>query len=234
MIYLCQTEVSFTLAARYFGGLAPRPLVRDPDYLIKTALTETLAGAMIRPWAVHATRHGIATVLGYSKRSPDSLVDSRLLALPTLQQVVGPVIGGPMPKLREGQCYAFEVRICPTIHVTKDGTRRHGERDAFLAAVDNNLGDERLVRETIYTDYLRKRLVGAEITKASLKGFRLNRVARKSAKNSVGQRVLPQAWMDGLLKIRDAGLFEQTLIDGVGRQRAFGHGMVRLRPPSAQ
>ena len=33
-----------------------------------------------------------------------------------------------------------------------------------------------------------------------------------------------QAWIEGQLTVTEAARFEQTLIDGVGRQRAFGHG----------
>ena len=234
MIYLCQTEIAITGAARHFGTAAARRLVRDTDYLIKTALTETLAGAVLRPWALHAMRNGIATIVGYSSQSPDALNESRAHALPALQQVVGPMIGGPMPTVRESQHFAFDVRLSPMIHVTEDGARRHGERDAFLVAADGHSGERLLLREQVYVDYLKTRLVGAEIAAANLKGFRLNRMARKSAKTGVGQRVVPQAWIEGLLTVTEAARFEQTLIDGVGRQRAFGHGMIRLQPMRGQ
>ena len=234
MIYLCQTEVAITGAARHVGGSTARSLARDTDYLIKTALTETLAGAALRPWALHEVHGGTATVVGYSRHPPESLNDARALALPSLQQVVGPVIGGPMPELRSGQGFAFEVRLSPTIHVTRDGRRRHGERDAFLVAVEAHAGETPLRREPVYVDYLAKRLAGAEIGPASLKGFRLNRMARKSAKAGSGQRVVPQAWIEGSLTVTDADRFEQTLLDGVGRQRAFGHGMIRLQPAYGQ
>ncbi len=230
MIHLCQTEVQIARAAREFGGSFERPLVRDTDYLIKTALTETLAGPVIRPWALHGTRAGIATIVGYSRHPPEALNDARALALPSLQQVVGPVIGGPMPAFRGGQSFAFELRLSPTIHVTKDGLRRHGERDAFLVAVDGHEGETPLRREEVYINYLAKRLIGAEIGSANLKGFRLNRIARKAAKTGIGRRTVPQAWIAGVLTVTDAERFDQTLVEGVGRQRAFGHGMIRLGP----
>ena len=230
MIYLCQTDVAITAAARHLGGSMARRLVRDTDYLIKTALTETFAGAAVRPWALHSVRNGTATIVGYSRQAPEALNDARALALPSLQQVVGPVIGGAMPAIREEQSFAFEVRLSPTVHVTKDGVRRHGERDAFLVAADNHTGETPLRREPVYLDYLAQRLRGAEITIANLKGFRLNRIARKSATARVGERTVPQAWIVGSLKVTDATLFQQTLLQGVGRQRAFGHGMIRLQP----
>ena len=230
MIYLCQTEIAVTRAVRHFGETADRRLVRDTDYLIKTALTETLAGAAIRPWAFHAMRSGMATIVGYSRQSPDALNTARALALPALQQVVGPVIGGLMPTCDDGQRFAFAVRLSPLIHVTRNGIRRHGERDAFLVAADSHTGEDPLRREPVYIAYLKKRLAGAEIVTARLTGFRLNRMARKSAKTGVGQRVVPQAWIEGLLVVTETARFEQTLLDGVGRQRTFGCGMIRLRP----
>ena len=230
MINLCQTEVAIARAAREFGGSMERLLVRDTDYLVKTALTETLAGPVIRPWALHRTQQGIATIVGYSRQSPEALNDARALALPSLQQVVGPVIGAPMPALRDGQGFAFEVRLSPTVHVTRDGVRRHGERDAFLVAADGHEGKTGLRREAVYVDYLAGKLFGAEIASASLKGFRLHRIARKAAKTGIGRRTVPQAWIAGVLTVTDAERFQRTLIEGVGRQRAFGHGMVRLMP----
>ena len=234
MIHLCQTEVAITAAARHFLKFIAQPLVRDTDYLIKTALTETLAGPVIRPWASHSMANGVATVVGYSKLSPDSLIAARALALPGLQQIVGTVIGGAMPGFREGGSFGFEVRISPTIHVTKDGTRRHGERDAYLVAVEAHTAETRLSRESVYLDYLAKRLGGAEVAEAKLDGFRLNRIARKSAKARFGRRVVPQARISGVLRVTDAVRFERTLLEGVGRQRAFGHGMIRLRPAHGQ
>lgn len=230
MIHLCQTEVAIARAAREFGGSMERFLVRDTDYLVKTALTETLAGPVIRPWAPHRTQQGIATIVGYSRQSPEALNDARALALPSLQRVVGPVIGAPMPALGDGQDFAFEVRLSPTIHVTMDGVRRHGERDAFLVAADSHEGKTGLRREDVYVDYLARRLFGAEIVSASLRGFRLHRIARKAAKIGIGRRTVPQVWIAGVLTVTDAERFQRTLIEGVGRQRAFGHGMVRLTP----
>ena len=234
MIYLSQTEVAIAAAARHFLNYIARPLVHDTDYLIKTALTETLSGAVIRPWASHSVANGVVTVVGYSKSSPDSLNAARALSLPGLQQIVSPVIGGAMPGLREGENFGFQVRISPTIHVTKDGTRRHGERDAYLVGVEAHTAETRLSRESVYLDYLAKRLGGAEVSEAKLDGFRLHRIARKSAKTRFGRRVVPQAWISGTLVVTDSARFERTLLEGVGRQRAFGHGMIRLRPVNGQ
>lgn len=234
MIFLCQTSVSITGAARHVQAVAGRRMARDNDLLIKTVLTETFGGPVLRPWAMHALHDGVATIVAYSGQTPEALNDARALSLPSLRQVVGEVIGGPMPALGPRQRFGFEVRLCPTIHVTKDGKRRHGERDAFLVAVEKASEHEPASREGVYRDYLAQRIEGAELNAVTLRGFRLNRMTRKSATTEVGQRVVPEALLQGALTLNDAAAFEKTIAQGIGRQRAFGHGMIRLQPIHAK
>ena len=44
----------------------------------------------------------------------------------------------------------------------------------------------------------------------------------------MAQRVVPDAVLEGIFKVTDPAAFEQTLTQGIGRQRAYGRGYIRL------
>lgn len=228
-LYQVQTNVSLPGAAKHLADMGlPHTLARDPDFAIKTVLTETLNGSMVRPWAVHTVgRDGGAVVVGYAGASPDDLESGRRLALPSLQKAVERLEGFALPELRARQRLAFSIRLCPTVIST-----RRGETDAFLLAVDD-AGDDRPDRETVYADYLARRLQGAQVEACRVDGWKLLKMARKSRKSKSGaaQRTYPEARLSGLLSITEPAQLLDTLAHGIGRQRAFGFGMLRLGPP---
>ena len=125
--------------------------------------------------------------------------------------------------------------LCPTIRITpsKDKSHPHGEIDAFLVAVQR--GEQKIERESVYVRYLMERLKGASVERGKLTRFKLETMSRphrgaNAPASRVAQRVVPDATVEGILEVSDAGLFQQTLMNGIGRQRAFGRGYVRLEP----
>jgi CRISPR system Cascade subunit CasE len=228
-----QIDVDVPAAARAVS--LPHDAKHDPSYLLKTVLTEAFAGPAVRPWTVHRQDGPIVTVLGYSDLSKNELAERAALALPAVRAAITSIHGHLLPVMREGQRYRFSVRLCPTLHVTPDpaGLRRHGERDAFLAAIDR--GEEGILREVIYTRYLVERLKGARVDAARLTGFRLVEVTRPhrgslAPATGVAQRVLPEAEFLGVVTVMDSDVLAQTVRNGIGRHRAFGRGYVRLEP----
>ena len=84
-------------------------------------------------------------------------------------------------------------------------------------------------REEVYSDWLSDRLTrrGARLEEASLKSFQRVRVVRKlRARTSEG----PDAVMRGTLSVTDPGEFAGVVAHGIGRHRAYGYGMLLLRP----
>jgi CRISPR-associated protein Cse3 family len=184
---------------------------------------------------LHRQSGPIATIIGYSG-IPLSDVEQRLgLALPSIRSAVRGLYGNPLPALATGETFRFSVRLCPTIRVTpaKDGSHRHGEIDAFLVAVQR--GESNIEREGVYKRYLLERLKGANVEHAKLTRFRLEQMSRphrgaSAPPSGVAQRVVPDAVLEGVLTVVDPSVLAHTLISGVGRQRAFGRGYVRLEP----
>lgn len=133
-----------------------------------------------------------------------------------------------------GHALGFEVRVRPIIREGKTGR----ERDAFLAVVEKT-ADGELNRGEVYVQWLRElfaRQGGAELVDASVIRYQQLGVTRKSQKGGAGNerqsRLVygPDAVLTGQLRVTNPQAFAQLLTQGVGRHRAFGFGMLLLRP----
>lgn len=229
-MHLIQTAVDMPAAIRHCRavGLPPTSL-RDENVVAKTVLTECFAGPVVRPWTVIAKHAVTMTIAGYSEHAAPELTQRRALALPSLQQAVTEPIGCPMPEFEVGQILSFQTRIVPTMHV-RDGDRTI-TRDAFLVAVERS-AEKVADRGETYADYLKERVAGAVIEEVTLANFRLARVARRHAGSGSGWRehTAPVAELAGVLRVTDPAQFRSLAAAGVGRQRAYGYGFLRLAP----
>jgi CRISPR system Cascade subunit CasE len=133
-----------------------------------------------------------------------------------------------------GHTLGFEVRVRPIIREGKTGR----ERDAFLAAAEKAQGSV-LDRGEVYVQWLRDALArqgGAEMVDARMIRYQQLGVTRKSQKGSaddVRHSCLvagPDAVLTGQLRVADSQAFAQLLAQGIGRHRAFGFGLLLLRP----
>ncbi|QIG47925.1 type I-E CRISPR-associated protein Cas6/Cse3/CasE [Nordella sp. HKS 07] len=228
-MYLIQLTLDITKSARHLSSFIGSRALEDDSLLIKTVLTETFSGALVRPWAVHS-RHGpLLTIVGYSDEGAEALNARRALALPSLQAAVGEALSVEMPPLKDGDAFRFNVRLIPTVRITPTGKRRHGERDAFLVAAEATGPDGGLARGLVYERYLKSKLGGADVTSCRLDGFRLVRFTRPK-KDGRAQITMPEAILTGTLKVTDATTCTSCIRAGIGRQRVYGYGMVRLQP----
>ncbi|GAK34682.1 CRISPR-associated protein Cse3 [Iodidimonas nitroreducens] len=142
-----------------------------------------------------------------------------------------------------GARYHFEVRVRPIVRTDGDtGRKSVRERDAFLHACDQ-MGDgaaDRVDRGVIYADWLSSRIeksggahvIGAEQGRAgcTLAAFQRLRIARKNSARTLHEIEGPDAIMTGLLEVTNSDRFHDLLRRGIGRHRAFGYGMVLLKP----
>jgi CRISPR system Cascade subunit CasE len=99
-----------------------------------------------------------------------------------------------------------------------------------LAKADTAGKDAGLKRDDVYRDYLVERLAGASIEASRLVQFRLRQFMRPRKDRSVSGKTLPEAVIEGRLRVEDPGKLIEAIGAGVGRQRAYGFGMLRLQP----
>lgn len=136
-----------------------------------------------------------------------------------------------------GHTLGFEVRVRPIIREGATGR----ERDAFLAAAEKAQGGA-LDRGEVYVQWLRDLLArqgGAALVDARVTRYQQLGVTRKSQKGSAQDvrrsRLVqgPDAVLAGQLRVTNPPAFAQLLANGLGRHRAFGFGLLLLRPVRA-
>lgn len=180
-------------------------------------------------------------LLAYTLESLETLRLHASLATPDVARALGlnALDARPFPiTWKNGQTLGFEVRVRPVIRA-KEGR----ERDAFLHAIEAipaAEGDGIAQRGIIYGDWLVKQFAvdeAAQIVQTQMEEFRLTRVLRKASTGENGKRKSyavtgPDAVFKGQLQVGNPDAFVRLLARGVGRHRAFGFGMLLLKPAS--
>lgn len=222
------------ILAAAFGEHAPKPFV-----LINPPRPRERPGADSGP-----------QLLGYTTRDATDLREhASAFAEPEVTEALG--LGGLAVKVMPerfpaGMRLGFRTRIRPMVRRDRDGDRtRTREQDAYLAALDAHDGQVApFSRGEVYRDWLARHLAasGAELEVASLDAFRLTRTLRRdqdrylaqipaSSATMKGAAGHPDATVTGVLAVRDPEAFSALLARGIGRHRAFGFGMLLLKPP---
>jgi CRISPR system Cascade subunit CasE len=230
-VFLAQVSIDFVGAVRHLKPFLQPSALEDESLILKSILWEGFSGSALRPWAIHAQNGPRLTVVGYTQADAGELNKRRALALPSVQAAVGEAIAIPLPALSARERYRFSICLVPTIRVTKAEGRRYGERDAFLAKADTAGTDAGLKRDDVYRDYLAERLAGASIETSRLVQFRLRRLMRPKKDRSVSGKTMPEAVIEGYLRVDEPPKLIEAISTGIGRQRAYGFGMLRLQPP---
>ncbi|NBC17369.1 MAG: type I-E CRISPR-associated protein Cas6/Cse3/CasE [Bacteroidetes bacterium] len=153
----------------------------------------------------------------------------------------------PMPEtFPEGMRLRFELQACPVIRKasadtveTKHGTRswKKGEEvDAFLDAAWSNPEGPKPDRETVYREWLARQLDhrgGARLDEGSvaMQRFSIERMTRRGhgPERKIKRFQAPDVTLTGTLTVTDSDAFLDLLRRGIGRQKSFGYGMLKVR-----
>jgi len=214
----------------------------DFGYALHALLAATFGELAPKPLRYLGGREGL---LAYTSADPESLRLNAQMATPDVARALGldAMDSRPFPDVwKTGQRIGFDVRVRPVVR-TKGGR----ERDAYL----HSLGEKSngtpqsdrgalAERGTIYRDWLAKQFAvddAADISEIRMDAFRLTRVVRKMGVTDKGQRSSqsvcgPDVVFKGQLLVGNSEAFARLLSRGVGRHRAFGFGMLLLRPAS--
>jgi CRISPR system Cascade subunit CasE len=233
--------ISLPVDLREFGRQsAVQGLSGDEGRALHHFLSETFGKGAIQPFRLMPGRHGSkqATLYGYTTTSQTALREAMQTAPPELENMLSPshLSIKTMPEhWSEGRRLAFDVRIRPVRRLKKpigNFTRIGAEIDAWLLAclhrhpnAQSEDCGEQISRVEVYSTWLEERLAGA----AHLESVKLARFKRtKAIRNGASEG--PDATLHGELIISDAGAFAEKLSRGIGRHRAYGYGMLLLRP----
>lgn len=208
----------------------------DLGYALHTLLSAAFGEAAPKPFRHFDDARGL---LAYSTHDTEALQLAAQIAPPDIHAALGleRFASRSFPiDWASGRRLGFEVRVRPVLR-----TNAGRERDVFQVAAEKvGVGEFEPSRETLYGEWLTRELArgdAARIDCLRLAAFRLSASMRKgtivNGKRSAQRVSGPDAVFAGELTVRDPAGFAALLARGVGRHRAFGFGMLLLRPPAA-
>lgn len=212
----------------------------DMGYILHALLAAAFGDLAPKPFMLQQDASRPAALLAYSVREPDELRDhAASFAEPDALAALGVdgLAAKAMPeRFAKARRLGFAVRARPTVRTDRDGQRdKVREVDAFLAAVTGTEPGAGPERGVVYRDWLAQRLRagGAEPEGIGMDSFRLSDVLRRGQGRALQARRGPDASFTGVLRVTEPNAFAALLGRGVGRHRAFGYGMLLLRPAPA-
>jgi CRISPR system Cascade subunit CasE len=194
-----------------------------------------------KPFRIHESTPRTVDVLGYASFDHLALAErARTFADPLAWGVcdIDAMVSKPMPSVFDiGLRLGFSARACPVRRIARCGpmTRDRAEVDAFLAKSWEVGLDVSLKRADVYCAWLRDELGkegAADLLSASIANYRLGHLRRRThgEDRKTHRTERPDVTFDGVLQVRDTAAFARRLARGVGRHRAFGFGMLLLKP----
>lgn len=220
----------------------------DEGRALHHLLDEMFGPGALRPFRLLvAARQVVGSLYGYCEHDAERLRDgARIHALPEHLSVLKleRLESKEMPDAwAKGRRLGFDVRVRPVRRLKKelvDGStafRRGAEIDAFqIRALRRHPDDpggmeqDGQTREAVYLDWLAERLgEAAELDRCATQLVRFQRL--RVARGNAGPEG-PDATFHGALTVTDPERFKALLATGVGRHRAYGFGMLLLRPAS--
>lgn len=239
MLHLVELPLELAALHRWAGGREMPGRGRDEGLVLHHLLTEVFGPRALQPFRLMvAPRARRATLYAYCRQSADALraqaaltiapAETEAIALHRLRS-----LPRPTERWRDGMRLGFDLKFRPVVRLLKplDAGRetfaKGAELDAFLAETLRH--DAARSREAVYLDWLADRFGEAaqiERPASRLAQFQRTRVIR-GGRSTEG----PEAVIHGTLTVTDRVRFAEMLARGVGRHRAYGYGMVLLRPP---
>lgn len=207
----------------------------EMGYAVHAALAAAFGEQAPKPFRLHE-RQGRPLIYAYSAEADAQLLErARRFAEPAVWQALDldRLAGKPMPAaFVPGERLGFEVRVRPVRRRERPGEDGFRERDVFLLACDR-ADAAPADRAATYALWLRERLErdgAARLGVCRLDAFRRSLVLRRDTARRLCLAEGPDAVLSGTLTVADPDRFMQLLAKGVGRHRAFGFGMLLLRP----
>ena len=215
-------------------GLITKKGVMDEGLVLHHVLSETFGKSEVQPFRLMVARHAKrGSVYGYCLKNHKQLLKiAKDIALPEHFNMlsVENIESKLMPcDWKSGRRLGFDIMVRPIRRNDKNG--KNSERDAFIVKLEQSDDDTRKpTREEVYKEWLTEKFQqdqGAHIESVHLAKFMRVRVV--NANNMRGPEG-PQATLHGTLKVLNCGAFNNLLIRGIGRRKAYGYGMILLRP----
>ncbi len=224
----------------YRRRLASRHIL-DEGFALHCLLVESFGLLAPKPFRLITPRHkrtDHGVLYGYGCKDAEEMKESAVLYADPLQLKAlsgGSIASKPMPVMwRPKRQLGFEVRIRPTRRRARGNKSPGTEHDAFqIEAMRYPENGMPRSREAVYIDWLAEQFEkrgGAQLESAAMESFQRTKAIRKLRQRPIEG---PTAVMRGVISITEGEAFAALLASGIGRHRAYGYGMILLRPITA-
>ena len=251
-MYLIHAPLDMRKFNRWAGN---RGLIRngsfDAGYAFHVLLSAMFGKGVLQPFRLFASeRRANAALYAYADVDEAELRGTAAaVAPPDCLEVIDPdrMRSKHMPShFERGRRLGFDLRLRPVRRLHRDladpqlgrSLTRGAEVDAFRLEVmrrfpsgwaDSAAARAGVTRQSVYADWLCERLGDA----VAVEECRLVAVSRSRAvRGQNGGPEGPDAVLHGTFAVDDEEVFAGVLRNGVGRHRAYGYGMLLLRPPN--
>ena len=253
--------VYFPLSLRKFNRwVANRDLIRnnvfDRGYALHVFLSGIFGKSILQPFRVFATRDGhTASIYAYSEKDSKSLQEVAYeVATPDSLTVIDldDILSKHMRfEFPQNQTLGFDIRVRPVRRLKRELNDnlsnkvfvKGSEIDVFLwnairhyphysKSEGSNAIKAGNSRSNIYVDWLVERFRGSveiDSNQCRLSSYERSRIWRGNAVGLDG----PDAVLHGSLIVKHPETFATFVRKGIGRHKAYGYGMILLRPPSS-
>ena len=230
-LHLMKAKLNMVNLARY----AAEQGHSDPDRTAHCLMIESFGKCQTpRPFVIKTMLHnGVlhGTVLAYTPLAADELQKAaerhQKLAHAAVMDPTGIATTEVPEHWTKGQTLQFEVRVRPTKRSSsRDMEHPNSERDIYLAAGKNTS------RAEVYYKWIsgmmqRQGALSAAPESMTMTQFAMRDTQRqRSSKRTKG----PDATIRGAAVVVDPERVKSALIDGMGRHKGYGYGMLLLRP----
>ena len=253
-LHLIQAPLDMRTFSRWAGN---RGLMRrgafDPGYAFHILLSAMFGKGVLQPFRVFASeRRASAALYGYADVDVTELRHTAdAVAPPDCLDVLDPerMRSKRMPShFERARRLGFDLRLRPVRRLRRDladaqlghSLSKGAEVDAFRVEVirrfpsgwadsDEAAAKAGITRQSVYAEWLSERF-GDAVTVEQCRLVAVNRT--RAVRGSSGAPEGPDAILQGTLAVSNEETFAGILRNGVGRHRAYGYGMLLLRPPN--
>ena len=251
-IHLIHAPLDMRRFNRWVGN---RGLIRngsfDAGYALHVLLSAMFGKGVLQPFRLFASeRRASAALYAYAEVDEIELRDTATaVAPPDCLDVIDPdrMRSKRMPApFEQGRRLGFDLRLRPVRRLRCDladpqlgrSLSRGAEVDAFWLEVmrrfpsgwaDSAAARAGVTRESVYAEWLCERLGDAvAVEECGLVSVSRSRAVRSDGRGPEG----PDVILHGTFTVANEETFAGFLRNGVGRHRAYGYGMLLLRPPN--